>query len=61
MVGSVANHGACNGTKDDLEFGPFVGKITGDNIVIDLSTKGGPKDLTGTWSPSTKRIVFTDG
>merc|ERR1712127_949106 len=46
-----ATGGACNG-KDDKPWGPLDGKVTGDTIVIDFSPKGGPSDLTGTWTPA---------
>ena len=52
--------GACNG-KDDKKWGPLDGKVTGDTIVIDFSPKGGPSDLTGTWTPAQKRITWADG
>ena len=50
----------CNG-KTDIPWGPLDGKVTGDTIVIDFSPKGGPSDLTGTWTPNSKRITWADG
>ena len=37
------------------------GKITGDEIFIDFSPKGGPKDLVGKWEDSPSGIRFPDG
>ena len=55
-----ATGGACNG-KNDEPWGPLDGKVTGDTIVIDFRPKGGPPDLTGTWTPASKRITWADG
>lgn len=46
-----------NGTPWNLE-----GKVEGDNIFIDFSPKGGPKDFTGVWEDGKNPgIRFPDG
>lgn len=55
-----ATGGGCNG-KNDKPWGPLDGKVTDNTIVIDFSPKGGPSDLTGTWTPDSKRITWADG
>jgi hypothetical protein len=37
------------------------GKINGDEIFIDFTPKGGPKDMTGLWEDDTPGIRFPDG
>jgi len=40
----------------------LIGKVSGDEIYVDFSPKGGPKDLTGVWEEGKKPgIRFPDG
>merc|ERR1712071_157070 len=39
----------------------LVGKASGDNIFVDFSPKGGPKDLKGVWEAKPPGIRWPDG
>ena len=58
--GASGEGGKCNG-KTDIVWGPLAGLVMGDKIIIDFSPKGGPSNLTGTWTPGSKRITWADG
>lgn len=64
MDGPASDGGHCDKIEETLneeEF-TFDGVIDGDKIVIDFSSKGGPKDLTGTISrEANKDITWADG
>jgi hypothetical protein len=59
---------ACDGKTDDT-WGPLEGTfryITHNGevtkqIIVDFSSKGGPKDLTGIWNEHSKKIEWQDG
>lgn len=61
MVGSVANAGVCNGTTDDITWGPYYGNVKGDSLVMDLTKAGGPKEYTGTFDSTDKKITWSSG
>eukprot|EP00605_Chrysophyceae_sp_TOSAG23-4_P000604 GSChrysophyteH1.ASY1.ANO1.681.1 assembled CDS len=51
-------------TKDKAQldnWGPCPAVADATSITVDLSSKGGPSDLSGTWDAKTSRIVWADG
>lgn len=47
------------GSDDGEAFWELAGTVSGPNVLIDFSPKGGPKDLVGKWDGS--GIIFPDG
>jgi hypothetical protein len=63
VMGSDAARGegyACDGVTD-LPWGPLPAKITGSDIIVDFSSKGGPANLHGTYDTSYGGIKWEDG
>ena len=56
---STDGEGASCGQGKDEDWGPCPATINGDKLVVDLSSKGGPSDLTGTFAND--RITWSDG
>lgn len=50
----------CDG-ETDVSWGPLNATIDDTTIVVDFSPKGGPSDLTGTYSAATPGITWEDG
>ncbi len=56
---STDGEGASCGEGKDEDWGPCPAMINGDKLVVDLSSKGGPSDLQGTYANN--RITWSDG
>lgn len=50
----------CDG-ETDVAWGPLNATLADTTIVVDFSPKGGPSDLTGTYSADTPGITWEDG
>lgn len=51
---------ACDG-KTDVSWGPLPASITGDDIVVDFSSKGGPSSLRGVFNTGSSAVDWEDG
>ena len=51
---------SCDG-QTDVSWGPLPASITGSDIVVDFSSKGGPSDLKGEHNADTLAVDWEDG
>jgi len=61
---NIGGEGVSCNTDDESQlnnWGPCPAFINSTHITVDLSAKGGPSDLLGTWDAETNRIVWADG
>lgn len=60
-IAIAGNKAIITGADEDQKPWKVVGLIDGNDIIIDFSPKGGPKDVTAVFKTGVNKIVFPDG